>query len=88
MNALISVKTIDQDLGLGTAFDAALQGKQWDPVTHVPFSYTKSFKTDNNTATIEKVKEEIEAAAVEADWKEVKYLVLLSTEQPVTFTTK
>lgn len=82
MYAIISIKTSDQDMGLASAFDAGIQGRQWEPVPHIPFSYVKSFSTDSEDTVQEQVAKDMDGACFEAEWKAVRFVLVLSATAP------
>jgi hypothetical protein len=89
MQILLVVNSSNQDQGLGVAFEAAIKEKKWQPVSTIPFTYSKSSgRLSETTDILKMVKADVNYAVLEAEWEKVDYLVQISDSKSRVFKTK
>ena len=84
MNVLLVASSQEQDPILTGAFEEALTRRGWQVVGDVPLTYTKSFESADAQESEQQTRADVDEAAFDAEWKNVKYVFLISEQAPLT----
>jgi hypothetical protein len=88
MNLLVIIDSTNQDQFLGIEINRIMKDLSWITVKGFPFVFTKEVDNEDVDDLTSGIQEDIDAAAFQAELKDVKYLYKIGGSEPVTVGTK
>ena len=83
MNLLVIIDDFGQDTSLGGAIEGTMTEKEWLSDDSFTFAFKKTVSEDISANDIEaQIKADVDAATLEAEWKDVKYLFVIGNHSP------
>lgn len=82
MNLLVVINPDGQDIELGIEIDRMMKQLFWAKVKNFDFIYTKEVDNEDIDDLTSGIQEDIDAAATQAEWENVKYLYVIGGGTP------
>lgn len=88
MNVIVTINNSNQDQSLRDVFDTTMKSKKWSLFEEVENTYFKDFEYNDHHKVNKLIAQEIDKAVFDAEWKKLKYIVVITDIMYYTMQTK